>query len=163
MEINFSNENDSISVSVNEFVIQEINADDLTFRHPVCVEIFNQIADGISEGILYTFKYFMKSNDPQILELSTELIGFDDELSPNWVSQYRIYTKLEDTNLLDTVRYAVYNYKQQRIIDHIKQLRIRMSAEDIDEKEQIELLAEQMAYEKIKLTFANKLGRIILK
>ena len=154
---------DKIPVSVNELVIQELNSDDLSFKHYVCYDIFGEIADGVAEGILYTYKYFLKSSKPEILQLTTQLIGFEDELSPKWASQYRIYTKQEDSDLLGTVLYAIYNFKQYKITEHIKSLRVQMVSETLSEQEQLELLAEQMAYEKIKQTFSEKLGRIIIK
>ena len=137
---------------------EQINADINNYY-----DIFGEIADGVAEGILYTYKYFLKSSKPEILQLTTQLIGFEDELSPKWASQYRIYTKQEDSDLLGTVLYAIYNFKQYKITEHIKSLRVQMASETLSEQEQLELLAEQMAYEKIKQTFSEKLGRIIIK
>ena len=154
---------DKIPVSVNELVIQELNSDDLSFKHPVCYDIFGEIVDGVAEGILYTYKYFLKSSNAEILNLTTQLIGFEDELSPKWASQYRIYTKQEDSDLIGTVLYAIYNFKQYKITEHIKSLRVQLASDELSQQEQLELLAEQMAYEKIKQTFSEKLGRIIIK
>ena len=154
---------DKIPVSVNELVIQELNSDDLSFKHPVCYDIFGEIVDGVAEGILYTYKYFLKSSNSEILNLTTQLIGFEDELSPKWATQYRIYTKQEDSDLIGTVLYAIYNFKQYKITEHIKGLRLQLASDGLSQQEQLELLAEQMAYEKIKQTFSEKLGRIIIK
>jgi hypothetical protein len=119
--------------------------------------------DGVAEGILYTYKYFLKSSNSEILNLTTQLIGFEDELSPKWATQYRIYTKQEDSDLIGTVLYAIYNFKQYKITEHIKGLRLQLASDELSQQEQLELLAEQMAYEKIKQTFSEKLGRIIIK
>ena len=156
-------DNRSHSISLIELVIQEISSDDLTFNDAVCNAIYGEILDGVAEGILYTYNYFLKSSNADILALTTELIGFEDELSPNWATQYRIYTKQEDSDLLSTVLYAIYNFKQHKIAEFIRQIRTKLSAEELTEVEQIELLAEQMAYEKVKQSFSEKLGRIILK
>jgi hypothetical protein len=156
-------DNRSHSISLIEMVIQEISSDELTFNDPVCNAIYGEILDGVSEGILYTYKYFLKSSNPEILALTTELIGFEDELSPKWATQYRIYTKQEDSDLLNTVLYAIYNFKQHKIAEFIRQIRTKLNTEELSEVEQIELLAEQMAYEKVKQSFSEKLGRIILK
>ena len=162
-ELVIESEHGSYSVSVNELVIHEVNADELTFNNPVCLAIFGEIMDGVAEGILYTYQYFLKSSNPEILTLTSELIGFEDELSPKWVAQYRIYTKQEDSDLLSTVLYAVYNFKQQRISEYIQSLHNRLLNDALTIQEQMEVLAEQMAYEKIKQSFSEKLGRIILK
>lgn len=156
-------DNRSQSISLIELVIQEISSDELTFNDLVCNAIYGEILDGVSEGILYTYKYFLKSSNPEILALTTELIGFEDELSPKWATQYRIYTKQEDSDLLSTVLYAIYNFKQHKIAEFIRQIRTKINTEELSEVEQIELLAEQMAYEKVKQSFSEKLGRIILK
>ena len=162
-ELVIESEHGSYSVSVNELVIHEVNADELTFNNPVCLAIFGEIMDGVAEGILYTYQYFLKSSNPEILTLTSELIGFEDELSPKWVAQYRIYTKQEDSDLLSTVLYAVYNFKQQRISEYIQSLHNRLLNDALTIQEQMEVLAEQMAYEKINQSFSEKLGRIILK
>ena len=58
---------------------------------------------------------------------------------------------------------AIYNFKQYKITEHIKGLRLQLASDGLSQQEQLELLAEQMAYEKIKQTFSEKLGRIIIK
>ncbi len=154
---------EKIQVSVNELVIQELTIDDLSFTNKTCYEIFGEITDGVAEGILYTYNYFLKSSNPEVQRLTAELIGIDEELSPKWASEYRIYTKQEDSDLLGTMFYAIYSFKQSKITAHIEHLRSQLAADHLSQQEQMEILAEQMAYEKIKQTFSEKLGRIIIK
>jgi DNA primase len=154
---------EKIQVSVNELVIQELTIDDLSFTNKTCYEIFGEITDGVAEGILYTYNYFLKSSNPEVQRLTAELIGIDEELSPKWASEYRIYTKQEDSDLLGTMFYAIYSFKQSKITAHIEHLRSQLAADHLSQEEQMEILAEQMAYEKIKQTFSEKLGRIIIK
>ena len=54
-------------------------------------------------------------------------------------------------------------FKQSKITAHIEHLRSQLAADHLSQQEQMEILAEQMAYEKIKQTFSEKLGRIIIK
>lgn len=163
LEVAFENEGKVASMSVIELVIQELSSDELTFSDPVCYQIYGEILDGISEGILYTYQYFLKSTQVEIVNLITQLIGFEEELSPKWATHYRIYTKHEDEDLKNTMLYAIYNFKQHRITQHIQKLHQQLQNEELSPQEQIEILAEQVAYEKIKKTFSEKLGRIILK
>ncbi len=163
LEVAFENEGKVAAMSVIELVIQELSSDELTFSDPVCYQIYGEILDGISEGILYTYQYFLKSSQVEIVNLITQLIGFEEELSPKWATHYRIYTKHEDGDLKNTMLYAIYNFKQHRITQHIHKLHQQLQNEELSPQEQIEILAEQVAYEKIKKTFSEKLGRIILK
>lgn len=162
-EVVLSPKGERIQVSVNELVIQELTIDDLSFSDKTCHAIFGEITDGVSEGILYTYNYFLKSNNPEIQRVTAELIGIEEELSPKWASNYRIYTKQEDSDLLGTILYAIYSFKQSKISAHIEYLRERLASDSLTQPQQIEILAEQMAYEKIKQTFSEKLGRIIIK
>lgn len=164
-EMVFVKENalEPIHVRVTDFIIQELTSDDLAFVHPVCAKIYGEMLNGIAEGILYTSNYFNRSQDMEIIQFVTDLETLGNELSPNWESKYRISTKHEEHDLYPTVLYAIYNFKYHKISDHINALRLKIQDESIEESQLMELLSEQMAYERVKSAFSDKLGRIIVK
>ena len=164
-EMVFVKENviEPMTLRVTDFIIQELASDDLSFVHPVCAKIYGEMLDGIAEGILYTANYFNRSQDMEIIQFVTDLETLGNELSPNWESKYRITTKHEEHDIYPTVLYAIYNFKYHKICDHIEGLRNKIQDESIEEAILMELLSEQMAYERVKIAFSEKLGRIILK
>jgi hypothetical protein len=88
-------------------------------------------------------------------------MGFEDELSSRWESVYRIRTKHESSDLYQTVMQAIFHLKFVRVSQHIKTLQAKLTEETTTEEEVIMLLAEQVAYEKVKKSFSERLGRII--
>ncbi len=154
-------ENSSSHTSAIELMVHELTEDDIQFHHPVCAKIYSQILDGISEGILYSYKYFLRAEDKGILDFVGDIMGFEDELSSRWESVYRIRTKHESSDLYQTVMQAIFHLKFVRVSQHIKTLQARLTEETTTEEEVIMLLAEQVAYEKVKKSFSERLGRII--
>lgn len=147
--------------SAIEIMVHELTEDDIQFYHPICAQIYRQILEGISEGILYSYKYFLRSEDKGVLDLVGDIIGFEDELSSRWESMYRIRTKHEASDLYQTVMQAIFHLKFVRVAQHIKTLQAKLSDESTTQEEMISIMAEQVAYEKVKKSFSEKLGRII--
>ena len=59
---------------------------------------------------------------------------------------------------------AIYRFKALKVESFIQEIRNQLeSNNDISQEELMDLLAQQMAYEKIKMIFAEKLGRTILR
>jgi hypothetical protein len=59
---------------------------------------------------------------------------------------------------------ALYSFKSFKIEELINSIRKKLEqAESLADEELMNLMAEQMAYEKVKIKFAEKLGRIILR
>ncbi|MFM7565513.1 MAG: toprim domain-containing protein, partial [Flavobacteriales bacterium] len=147
--------------SAIEIMVHELTEDDIQFYHPIYAQIYRQILEGISEGILYSYKYFLRSEDKGVLDLVGDMIGFEDELSSRWESMYRIRTKHEASDLYQTVMQAIFHLKFVRVAQHIKTLQAKLSDESTTQEEMISIMAEQVAYEKVKKSFSEKLGRII--
>lgn len=154
-------ENDEFHTSAIELMANELLEDDIQFYHPVCAKIYGQILDGINEGVLYSYKYFLRAEDAGILDFVGDIMGFEDELSSRWESVYRIRTKHESSDLYQTVMQAIFQLKFVRVSQHIKSLQEKLAIESNSDEEVIMILAEQVAYEKIKKSFSEKLGRII--
>ena len=57
---------------------------------------------------------------------------------------------------------SIYNFKYHKVDEVIFNIKSRIKSGDPDE-DMLELLAEQMSWEKIKKSFSDKLGRIIIK
>jgi DNA primase len=94
----------------------------------------------------------------------TEIEADNHELSSKWMSNYNIATRTELDRLQETVMQAIYRFKAFKVTSFIEKIRIQLeSNENLTQEELMDLLAQQMAYEKIKMIFAEKLGRTILR
>jgi hypothetical protein len=58
---------------------------------------------------------------------------------------------------------SIYGFKASKIEQRINEIRVKLQEPDLPEEEMMGLLSEQMAFERVKLVFADKLGRIILR
>lgn len=149
--------------TVTQFLINDLLQDELSFRHPMCQQIFNTMVDGVRNGIIYTGNYFVRQEEAELVSFCVNLMGVDDELSPQWENKYHISTKHEDSNLPVTISHALFSFKQSKIAEQIAAIQVKLNQSDCSPEEQIMLLAEQMAYEKIKKDIASRIGRIILR
>lgn len=149
--------------TVTQFLINDLLQDELSFRHPMCQQIFNTMVDGVRNGIIYTGNYFVRQEEAELVSFCVNLIGVEDELSPQWENKYHISTKHEDSNLPITISHALFSFKQSKIAEQIAAIQVKLNQPDCPPEEQIMLLAEQMAYEKIKKDIASRIGRIILR
>lgn len=85
------------------------------------------------------------------------------ELSHKWLSKYNIETKTEVDKLKTLVMHAIYTFKKQVILERIGSIHDELNKEDTanDNEKQVDLLAELILLEKIKLKFAQHLNQTI--
>lgn len=158
-----STEDRTENFTVSEFIIEDLSKDELTFTHEICRQIYEQILQGLSEKIIYTSKYFLRVEDAHIVQITSELIGFEEELSSAWETKYKIYTKHESNDLSNTLMQTLYNFKQAKIAEYIHALQQQLADETLPPEEFLVILSQQMVYEKIKQQLSTRNGRIILK
>jgi hypothetical protein len=58
---------------------------------------------------------------------------------------------------------SIYNFKYHKVDEVILKIRDRIKVSSSGDEDILDLLAEQMSYEKIKKSLSDKLGRIIIK
>jgi DNA primase len=149
--------------SVIEFIHEELHKDELNFDFPLFAKIFSQFVEGLNENTLYSSSYFLRHEDQEIVSFVSDIESDEQELSNNWVNKHNIFTRLESDDLYSTVIFSVYNFKYNKVDLHLKKLKLRLAKETFEDDDLLLLLSEQMAYERVKKAFSEKLGRIILR
>jgi DNA primase len=149
--------------SVIEFIHEELLKDELNFDFPLFAKIFSQFIEGLNENTLYSSSFFLRHEDQEIVSFVSDIESNEQELSNNWVNKHNIFTRLESDDLYSTVIFSVYNFKYNKVDLHLKQLKKRLTTETLEDDDLLLLLSEQMAYERVKKAFSEKLGRIILR
>jgi DNA primase len=165
LEVHIPNAVDSEKnkTSVIEFIHEELSKDELIFEFPLFSKIFSHFVEGLSDNTLYSSSYFLRHEDQEIVSFVSDIESNEYELSHNWVNKHNIYTRLEGDDLYSTVIFSIYNFKYNKVDLHLKQLKRKISSEKFEEDDLLLLLSEQMAYERVKKVFSEKLGRIILR
>jgi DNA primase len=150
--------------SVIELIHHELDKDELAFASAVHEKIYGIFLEGLEQKTLYSSSYLIRLEDQEIVSFVTEIEADNHELSSKWMSNYNIATRTELDRLQETVMQAIYRFKALKVESFIQEIRNQLeSNNDISQEELMDLLAQQMAYEKIKMIFAEKLGRTILR
>jgi DNA primase len=157
------NANSEDKTSIIELVLHELHQDELNFNHPLYQKIYGIFTEGIAENTLYSTSYFKKIEDQEIVGFVSDIESRDIELSHNWISQHSIFTKSESDNLYQTVMAAIYNFKYNKVDEHITKLKKSFQSGELSDEDVLIIMAEQMAFEKVKKILSDKLGRIIVK
>jgi DNA primase len=153
----------TLSVSVIQMIVHEVEKDELVIEHPVFKLIYDEFKQGLEKDILHENTYFIRHENPSIAQVCSDIMSVKHEPSPNWSSQkVRINTEVD--KLETAVMNCIYSYKNTKIVVAIKALQDEI--EQLDEEHQYDemmmLLARQKQLEQVKILFSNKLGRIII-
>lgn len=150
--------------SVIELIHHELDKDELSFTHPLYSRIYGLFVEGLMNNELYSASYLKRQEDQEIVRFVSDIESNDHELSSKWFTNYNITTRSEGDRMNEAVMNAIYAFKSYKIEQKIFDIRQRLQhANELSDEELMDLLAEQMAYEKVKILFADKLGRIILR
>jgi len=167
MQFDQIDENDQTNLSetnVIEFICHELITDEMTFTHPVYNKIHSLFLDGLSKNEFLSINFLKRLEDQDIVKFVSDIESNEHELSAKWLSNYNIITRSEGDRMAETVMNAIYSFKLAKIEQHINDIRIKMGqSETLTDELLMDLLAEQMVYEKIKIIFSEKLGRTILR
>ncbi|MFM7662858.1 MAG: DNA primase [Bacteroidota bacterium] len=151
-----------IATSIIEFICHEITRDELSFENELYAKIFSIFLDGLSEKTLYTTSYFKRLEDQEIVQLVSDIESTEYEISPMWLSKYKIEVRTELDYLYELATEAIYHFKTKIIDQKIKAIQLELlKNESLNEEEMLFLLEEQMNYQRVKKVFTDKLGRII--
>ena len=152
-----------VETSIIELVHKELDRDELTFSHPLCAKIYDVFIKGLNDNQLFQSSYFKRLEDQEIVRFVSDIESNDHELSSGWFSHYSIITRSESDRLNEAIMNAIYSFKAAKVEKRINEIREKLQEPELPEEEMMSLLAEQMAFERVKLVFAEKLGRIILR
>ncbi len=156
-------DNEKNKTSVIELIHEELNKDELTFDFPLFATIYSKFVEGLNENTLYSSSFFLRHEDQEIVNFVSDIESNEQELSHNWVNKHKIFTRLESDDLYTTVIFSIYNFKYNKVDMHLKELKRKLATEKLQDDDLLLLLSEQMAYERVKKVFSEKLGRIILR
>lgn len=152
-----------VDTTIIELVHTELDRDELTFAHPLYAKIYSVFINGLNENQLFQSSYFKRLEDQEIVRFVSDIESNDHELSAGWFSHYSIITRSESDRLEEAIMNSIYGFKAAKIEQRINEIRVKLQEPNLSDEEMMGLLAEQMAFERVKLVFAEKLGRIILR
>ena len=155
---------EKVETSIIELIVHEMERDELSLSDITLNEIYTIFKDGVKENILYGSKTFIQHENQEIVKVVTDIESSPFELSRHWFDTHNIDISGELDKLQQAVFGALYAFKMAKLEERIDEIRIQLSPEheSYSEENIVDLLAEQMALEKVKTAFAGKLGRTVL-
>ena len=149
-----------VDMPVVQLIASEIESDELEFEHPVFKLIYEEMRDGVENGVLHEDSYFLRHSNPEIARVAADIMSDKHEVSPNWLEQ-GVHINREVDKLGQAVLSCIYSYKNTKIKLEMK--KIQDEIESLDADAQFEdvmiLMARQKQLEQVKVIFASKLGR----
>ena len=100
--------------TIADYIVNEITSDDLSFDNNVCQKIFAEFCFNVEHGLVPGEKQFVKHEDPDISQLSADLLADSHELSKIWRNK-QTYVETEDMKLKEIVSDAVLKFKSDKI------------------------------------------------
>jgi len=155
---------ENVETSVIELIVHEMERDELSFTDITLQNIYTIFKEGVEENILYGSKTFIQHENQDIVKVVTDIESSPFELSRHWFDTHNIDISGELDKLKQAVFGALYAFKMAKLEERIDEIRAQLNTEHPTYKEEnvVDLLAEQMALEKVKTAFAGKLGRTVL-
>ena len=132
--LNEDNENVTTEVSVAEFILNELEQDELSFMDSTCQLFLYEFMLQIKGENIPNVDYFVKHRNPQLAQTTINLISSNDQLSERWGKKHNIMVAHETDNIKKAVFHDLHIYKSKRIykllLEKNEQLRTVLSDEE---------------------------------
>ena len=128
--LHFSGEEPS-EISVAQYIIREIQNDELEFTNLIYKQIFENVKDLIDRGDEVAERHFIYHDHPGVRDLAVDIYTSRYELSKVW-KRKEAYVELPGENLGFEVPKSLLSYKMMVIEKALSQLR-----RDLEEREKI--------------------------
>ena len=152
-EIKAFGENDEeISISIAEFIVQSLEEDNLSFENPIYQAIYNEYQKELSNNNIPNEKHFLNSHDMELNQAIVNLIDFKYELH-NW-EKHNIFVRKEEDLLNKAVEIVIHRFRLSNVQRRINELSLKTKEEYNDED-----FIELMKYQNIKKALTEILGR----
>jgi DNA primase len=150
--------------NVAQYIISEIEADELQFSHPVYKMIYEDIRQHVVNNSPFTDKYFIHHPDEAISRISIDLMAPSYGLSKIW-EKHDNYIETEDMKLKEIVPETVKAFKNKKVLAMIKDTqKMLKEAQANDDSDNISLLQQKfILLNDLKKKLSKDLGyRIIV-
>lgn len=157
------NHTEVIKLSAAEMVFYQLELDGIVIEYEIFASIYNQYYQKfIEEGITPQPRELLKTDNTEMHQTVTELISNPYELSEKWAEKHRIYTRSELHHLDKKVVNALISFKQKKVEKMIDKLQEHLKTVH-EEEASNNIMMEIKDLLEMKMVFAGKLGRVVVK
>ena len=155
-----------VACNVAEVIFDELSRDQIGFRNPVYAKImatYREEWERSGTGVEVPVHCFLNHIDPEVCNASVDILTSDDNYVPSELWRRKeIHVESEAEMLAVGVPKAVTLYKSKVVEGMIKELQTKLGDEALSEEEQTALLQRLSGLNKVKVSIARKLQRLIL-
>ena len=155
-----------VACNVAEVVFDELGRDNIVFRNPVYAKIMETYRgqwERLGTGTEVPAHCFLNHIDPEVCNASVDILTSDDNYVPSQLWRRKeIHIDTDAEMLAVGVPKAVTLYKSKVIEGYIKEWQAKLADESLTEEQQNEVIQRLAGFNKVKVTIARKLQRLIL-
>lgn len=138
------------------------NLADVSFEHPVCIQILTEYKTQLENGELPTEQDFIKHADYKVADLAISMVSSPYILSENWYAKRKIYVKNESENLRATILGGIFHLKKRKVDRILRKIRKEIQVEP-DADNQAILMRRYLQVKEVEKGISLFLGSVILK
>ena len=155
-----------VACNVAEVVFDELGRDNIVFRNPVYAKIMETYRgqwERVGTGTEVPAHCFLNQIDPEVCNASVDILTSDDNYVPSQLWRRKeIHVESDAEMLAVGVPKAGTLYKSKVVEEMIKELQAKLGDESLPEEEQVALLQRLSGLNKVKVSIARRLQRLIL-
>ncbi|MEZ5105660.1 MAG: DNA primase [Draconibacterium sp.] len=158
-ELESENPNETELIKVGEFMVDELEKDDLISENLLFQKIFNEIKENLENSTFDPWRYFIYHPDGEISKLATDLLSEKFTESNIW-KKGGGYTEAEE-DILDLLIPKVINeYKARKIKEMLPAIEdeINIAFQNNDFEKVIDEQSKYMNLKRVEKDLSNKLG-----
>lgn len=145
-------------VYVSEWMIEDVEEDQLRFDEPVFQSIYDEYKSFIEKDELPSKSYFFNHPNPEVCKAAVDATTLKHELSENWTKRHSIEIIKEDDQLKKNLLKCLHTFKlkkvEQLLNDKLELLKDSSAHEDIQD-----VLVEIVNYQQVVKKLRQALGR----
>ncbi len=153
------NPNEIVEVKVSEYMIEELENDDLIPENPLFQKIFYEVKDNLGNGQFDPWKHFIYHPDGEVSQLATDLLSEKFIESKRW-TKAGAFTEKEEEILDYLVPRIIYEYKLRRVKLMMEEIEkaIDAASKEGNFDQVIEEQSKYMNLKRVEKFLSEKLG-----
>jgi DNA primase len=162
-QITFDAESEN-NTSVADYIMHEIEQDELEFHHPVFNLIYSEILSLRHKNDKISDRHFIQHADVSLSKTVVDLITSAYDLSKIW-KRYENFFETEEMRLKEIVPEAILSFKNEKVLKLIKETEddLRYAQEQKNEERMQSLQVKFIVLNNLKMNLSKGLGdRIIV-
>ncbi len=158
-EVESETPNEVETISVGEFMIDELEKDDLISANRIFQQIFNEVKENLDNEQFDPWKHFIYHPNGEVSKLATDLLSEKFIESKRW-NKAGAFTEKEEDILDFLIPKIIHEYKIRRIQMMLEEIEIEINqaAKDNDFEKVIEEQSKYMNLKRVERFLSDKLG-----